>query len=100
MGLGLFAKQRLKLVITDTNIEFAALLDYLSTGQRKAEITGQLAGLLEAISESGTSNRNVHVIGYSFGSIIAIDAIFPTSKPTKKLLPVLQQPALMFVACR
>lgn len=83
-GLGLMSRQGLKQFVTDTAVDYAAGLDYLSTDQKKPTLIGQFSGLLETIAESDTDYDRIHVIGFSFGSIIAIDCIFQTSAPTPR----------------
>jgi len=83
-GLGLFFKQGLRQVIADVAINFAAGLDYLAADHQKTSIVGHFAGLLETIAESDIEYERIHVIGYSFGSIVAIDCIFQTSAPTPR----------------
>ncbi len=83
-GLGLFTRQGIKQFVTDTAVDYASGLDYLSTDRKKPTLIGQFAGLLETIAESDTDYDKIHVIGFSFGSIVAIDCIFQTSAPTPR----------------
>jgi hypothetical protein len=62
--------------ISRAAVDYMSVLDYLSLGERRQVIAGQLADLLEHIAEKG-SYRNIHMIAFSFGSLIAIDNLFP-----------------------
>jgi pimeloyl-ACP methyl ester carboxylesterase len=51
--------------------------DYLSARTRRSEILGELTRLIDHLDEQNdTQYRHVHLLGYSFGSIVAIDALF------------------------
>lgn len=63
--------------ITNTAIDYLCLINYLNTGERKQNIVGKLEELLEYICESGEGYAKINLLAYSFGSIIAIDALRP-----------------------
>ncbi len=71
--------------ISNTATEFLCLDYYLTISDNKLEIIGKLEGLIERISENDDySTLEIH--GYSFGSIILIDSIFPYgNKPALRL---------------
>ncbi|MDQ6812314.1 MAG: hypothetical protein M3040_01030, partial [Bacteroidota bacterium] len=52
---------------------------YLHYGQQKQDILGNIDRLFEYISEH-EQNAAVHFITYSFGSLVAIDYLFPYGK--------------------
>jgi hypothetical protein len=53
----------------------ASASSYLIAGQNRNEIIGDLGDVLEHLKEEGGYER-VHLAAYSFGSIVAIDALF------------------------
>ena len=58
-------------------ISHLCLVHYLSLGSRRSVLTGQLLELLEHILEkSETSYRHIHIVCFSFGTIISLDALF------------------------
>jgi len=57
----------------------SSVTDYLAAGSHRNEIIGELARLINHLDESppdGRPYRNVHVAAYSFGSVVALDALF------------------------
>jgi hypothetical protein len=62
-------------------IGYVALIHYLSVGERREVLQGRLAALFEHVGEKQTpSYGRVHVLAYSFGSIVALDAVFPRGR--------------------
>jgi len=64
-------------VFTSLATEFVAANYYLEMGERKQIILGHLQKLLEHISETEGEETKIHFHSYSFGSVIAIDFLFP-----------------------
>lgn len=62
-----------------TAARFLCVHYYLKYGENKARVTGELANLIEKISETENSYDGFEIHAYSFGSIIAIDTLFPKS---------------------
>ena len=59
---------------------------YLRIGRQRPALTGKLADLVEHIAEAGQTYRRVDVIANSFGSLIALDTLFPhDAKPEPRL---------------
>lgn len=57
------------------------LISYLTSGDRSNAIRGKLDRLIEHIAEKeDLGYRHIHIIGYSFGSILALDALFPATR--------------------
>lgn len=81
-GLEVF-KPRLKEAVSKAAVEYLCMIQYLGFGDRRRVIVGQLVDLLIHIQRKGrrTPLRNVHVFAYSFGTIIALDALFPQVRP-------------------
>ncbi|NRR93142.1 hypothetical protein HSX10_16315 [Winogradskyella undariae] len=71
--------------ISNTATEFLCLDYYLTISDNKLEIIGKLEALIERISENDDYDV-VEIHGYSFGTIVLIDAIFPYgNKPALRL---------------
>lgn len=79
-ALGLWTKFDVKAWIEQTGIEVTAADDYLALDKRRSDILGQFGALLNHIEEKATEGveyRRTHVLSYSFGTIVALDALFP-----------------------
>ncbi len=60
---------------------------YIQTGLDQGPLVGQLSALLESIVEKGGKGmayRQVHLFAQGFGSLLAIDALFPRSLPEQR----------------
>jgi hypothetical protein len=54
-----------------------ATIQYHMSGKRRPRLRGQLNALLQDVLEAPeTANARVHILAYSFGSIVALDTIF------------------------
>ena len=59
-----------------------ALIYYMRLGERRQVLTGQLAALLEhAVQKPEVEYRRIDIVAYSFGTVIAMDALFPVGRP-------------------
>lgn len=67
-------------VITGSAATYLCINNYLTEGAQKDVINGKLLALLEHISEVEADELLIEIHAYSFGSIIAIDTIFPQEK--------------------
>lgn len=56
--------------------EYLAANQYLSIGDRRLLIMGKINRLIEVVSEE-EENVKIEIHAYSFGSVLAIDALFP-----------------------
>jgi hypothetical protein len=74
-----------------------SVVDYLDRSDDKgSQLRGQLASLLEHLAER-KHHRTVDVLAYSFGSIVAIDALFPyVQEPPPRLATI---DRLITIAC-
>lgn len=62
-------------------VGYLCMIYYLSLGERRNAILGQLTALLEHVAEKeGTPYRNIHIVAFSFGTIVALDGLFPTGR--------------------
>ena len=64
--------------ISKLAVDYLSAITYLGFGQRKTVIAGELQALLEHLAEHrDPTYARIHLIGYSFGSVIALDTLFP-----------------------
>ena len=74
-----------KNIFSDMAIEYLGANQYLSVGKNKLLIMGKLNRLIEVVSEEDKDVK-IEVHAYSFGSVLAIDAIFPyTAEPSERI---------------
>ncbi len=70
-----------KTIFAKTAIEYLGANQYLSTGEQRQKIQGKLSKLIEEIIEKEGEDIKIELHGYSFGSVIAFDALFPKESP-------------------
>lgn len=74
------------LVVTNLATEFVCAHLYLQFGQQKQDILGNIDQLFEYIAENEKDSK-IHIHSYSFGTLVAMDYLFSTSKkPTGNVL--------------
>lgn len=96
-AIGLFFKKDLKAFIEKSGVETVSASGYLSVDDHRDTIAQQFSALLNHLAEKkGVRYRNVFVVTYSFGGVIAIDALFPKSEP-RGILGQVQE--LVTIAC-
>jgi len=83
-ALGLFLKIDMKTWIQRTGLGITSASQYLLFGSRRQSLQSQLGALLNHIGEKDKYDR-IHIVSYSFGSIIAIDSLFATDEPPEVL---------------
>lgn len=76
-ALGLFQKKSLKEVVSTIATEYVCAGNYIRMAHQKSVVLGQAAALLEHLAEKKEPYRHVHVVAYSFGTLVAIDTLFP-----------------------
>ncbi len=64
-------------IITKTATRYICLYNYLNVGERRLNIIGKLEEILELASENDKPYQRLHIHSFSFGSVIALDALFP-----------------------
>lgn len=64
-------------IVTALATEFSCAAGYLNNGERKQKIHGQIDDLMEFICEREGNNTEISLHTYSFGSVIALDYLFP-----------------------
>jgi hypothetical protein len=83
----LLIKSDIKRAITSLSQKLSFSARYIQTGLDQGPLVGQLSALLESIVEKGNKGapyRNVHLFAQGFGSLLAIDALFPRSLPEQR----------------
>jgi hypothetical protein len=63
-------------LLTKVAAEFSTIDNYIQYGEQSQIIQGNLDALIEYIVEN-EENPSIHLHTYSFGSVIALDALFP-----------------------
>ncbi|MFH1121973.1 MAG: hypothetical protein V1775_19300 [Bacteroidota bacterium] len=78
--------------------EFISANNYVAMGTQMQRIQGELDALVEHIAEKEGQQARIHLHAYSFGSIIALDQVFPLSNsPTKRMGQMLE--AIVTTGC-
>lgn len=80
LGFVLPSQAKLKENISLAATNYLCLIHYLNWGESSHAIGGKLESLLEFIVEREPGYRKIHIVGYSFGSIVAIDNLFPVDR--------------------
>ena len=89
IGLFLPPKFNLKDIISKAAVDYICVIYYLNLGERRNALVGRLEALIDEISRksekernkgSGCNYRHIHLLTYSFGSIVALDALFPAGR--------------------
>lgn len=68
----------LKKGLAEASVRYACIVEYLSFGSRGGVLEGQFNALLDHMKAKGY--QRIHVISYSFGSVLALDSIFPADR--------------------
>jgi hypothetical protein len=89
IGLFLPPKFNLKDTISKAAVDYVCLIYYLKFGEQRNLIVGRLETLIDKISQrsenerkkgTGKSYDQIHLFAYSFGSIVALDTMFPAGR--------------------
>ena len=75
-ALGLFAPAHIKEQVSASAIQYVCALYYIRFGQSKPKLIAQLEELVECAARSDVRYERIHLLSYSFGSIIVLDASF------------------------
>jgi hypothetical protein len=79
-ALGL-SRPKVRATVSRAAVNYLGATTYLGFGARRADIAGKLEALLEHVAERRAPiYERIHVIAYSFGSIVALDTLFPRSR--------------------
>ncbi len=96
-AVGLFSKFDFKAFIEKSGAETLSVSNYLSADQRKDSIAQQLSALLNHLAEkTDVEYHSTHVLTFSLGGVVAIDALFPKTQPRGSFRRVTQ---LVTIAC-
>lgn len=85
----------LKAGFLDASVRYTSLLEYISLGARGSVIEGHLDSLLDHVQAK--QYRKIHVVAYSFGSVLALDSFFPAGRPPGKCIGNVQ--TLISIGC-
>ncbi len=85
MSLGLFRKKGFKETVSTIATEFVCVANYLRLADKKPAVLGQAAALLEHIAEKEEPYAGVHIVAFSFGSVVSLDLLFPHSRPGARI---------------
>lgn len=80
----LFSRWSLKQTVGTLATEYVCAYSYLRMGDRKPAVVGQALALLEYLAEKH-EYRHIHVVGYSFGSVVALDLLLPHGLPGARI---------------
>lgn len=74
----------LRLAFSDSAVRYLSVIEYIDNGRRAPVLAGNLAQLLDYIEAKGYDR--VHIMAYSFGSIVALDNLFPIDREPEPTL--------------
>ncbi len=75
--LGLRSFSSVREFIEGAGARYSTAIEYLHAGIQRATLVGRLSQVLEHIEERELPYKDVAVMGYSFGTLVALDALFP-----------------------
>ena len=90
-AFGLLTRVTLKDLVTRLGVILVAASEYLSYGSRRDLAVGQLAHLLDFVESGGKEKkpyRRVHVLAYSFGSLVVMDSLFHNAQAAERFRAV------------
>jgi hypothetical protein len=68
--------------MTDSAVTAACTIYYLDSGYQRRELTGAFDALLRHIARAEPAYDTVDVVAFSFGTLVAFDALFPREERT------------------
>ncbi len=73
-----------KKAFVEAAVRYTSVMEYLTGGARRSTLGGQLEGLIDYVATQGY--RKIHLVAYSFGTVIALDSLFPAeSAPAERM---------------
>ncbi len=76
-ALGIVLPKNLKQTVSEAGLQYLSAIYYIRVGFRLPALIAQTVSLLDSItSDPEVTYDRIHLMGYSFGSILAIDAVF------------------------
>jgi hypothetical protein len=91
-------RARIKQAIINSATDYLAVDYYLRAGLGAPRLAGDVDGLLDAIRDD-PRYRRIDVAAYSFGSIVAFNALFPVGNPPLKTGPIPGLTTLVTIGC-
>jgi hypothetical protein len=61
-------------------VNYLSLVYYILFGEGRQDIAGRLSALVEHLAEKGPLHPRIHMVAYSFGTIVALDSVFPRGR--------------------
>lgn len=96
--LGLTMRFNFKEALSKVTPMLCGASNYLSAGVHRDHVIGELARLIDYLDEqTKVRYRNVHLVAYSFGSVVALDALFPKDQAMPKRFERVR--ALVTIGC-
>lgn len=77
-------------VFTDLATACLGMIEYLNGAAERTEVTHHLQSFLERLHDDDAGYGEVHVIGYSFGALVALDSLFPVGAGAYTPPPVMR----------
>ena len=65
---------------------YGAMLEYVMRGEGRSAATAHVPNLLEQLDNDEVVYDEIHLMGYSFGSIVALDTVFPAARTRDKAI--------------
>ncbi|MBL9030437.1 MAG: hypothetical protein JNM80_01845 [Phycisphaerae bacterium] len=96
-GVTLLLPRKVRELVESGAVDLIRLTNYFEHGEGRGVMVAQLPAFLDSLAERGQRYRRVHVMGYSFGSIVALDALFPVGQPASARLARID--SLITIAC-
>lgn len=85
-AVGLFTTFNLKQGLAKFAAEYTPIIRYIAMGDRQGAVSGAVVSVLNHIldqeSSGGQRYGRIHVVGYSFGTVVALDTLFPRMQPS------------------
>lgn len=83
-ALGLLTAKDYKENLEEAGNLYTAVVNYINLSERKGRLIGQVSTLLEHIAEKPAPYRRIHFLSYSFGAIVALDALFQHGQASER----------------
>ena len=81
--------------LTQSGELYQRMMRYIWTASTRNQLTGQVQDLLDRVNER-PEIRKVVLVGYSFGSLIVLDTLFPAGN---RPAPIQQVPSMVTIGC-
>ncbi len=87
--LGRVLPEAKRTAFADAATAYLSMIEYMNGASGRAEVTSHLQNFLESLHDDGGGYDEVHVIGYSFGAVVALDSLFPSGSSAYQPPPVM-----------